>query len=277
MSKILRIDFTSPHPIADIYAGEIGEHNEVFLEVIPETGMTENADIDFYFLHYAVNGGVLPSSIIPKGEQLIFALGGGVTSQPTLECQLIAQNDEGTLVVKSPVVRLVLGNSVQGDIIDDPYTGDTIYSQVAEILDTFTPPELADEGKVFTAVLDGEKVKGEWQDSNAFIELQSSNPEYSLFSSIEIQQMVADGKNRFTFQGIPVGTPVFISGTCYFRYMNTESRSMWSVGIDMQKYLTNVSTGILLADKNWVTQEIESKGYLTLETLPIYEGEIVDG
>ena len=131
MSRKVKIDFSADTPVIESFGGEFGENAFVEVEVIPETEMTEMPDLSLYYVVFAVEGGVLPTSMFNAGEEIKFTLPSAITSQKKAAGQLWAQDAMGTILAKSPIFTLYLGDSVEGNIVDDPQTGDTIYAQLA--------------------------------------------------------------------------------------------------------------------------------------------------
>lgn len=130
----VKIDFTAGCPVTQEYAGEIGESRAVELEIVPEKEMLEDEDIVLYCCVFEVEGGVYMSAFTSAGEDILIPLDIVLTEQRVLKGQLLGQNADGTILAKSPVFRLFLGKSIEGEIIPDPETGDSIYAQLAKAI-----------------------------------------------------------------------------------------------------------------------------------------------
>ena len=111
MSRKVKIDFSADTPVIESFGGEFGENAFVECEVIPETEMTEMPDLSLYYVVFAVEGGVLPTSMFNAGEDIKFTLPSAITSQKKAAGQLWAQDAMGTILAKSPIFTLYLGDS----------------------------------------------------------------------------------------------------------------------------------------------------------------------
>jgi len=148
---------------------------------------------------FAVEGGIYPSAMVSAGEDIIVQLDSVLTEQSELKGQLYAQDAAGTIIAKSPIFTLHLGDTITGDIIDDPATGNSIYEQLGEavtacnqVMNTFPIPSAEDTGKVLTATGDSD---AEWQDvPNEIIDVvitdySISNNEITATSNLSCQEI----------------------------------------------------------------------------------------
>lgn len=133
MSKIITIDYTTDPPkINNNNVGEVGENRAVTLHCIPES----IEGVALYVMYFTVEGGVMPSKTFDVSESIDILLTEELTQQEEMECQLIGLSSlgEGAMVVaKSPIVHLWLGESIDGEVVTDPETGDTIFDQIQEL------------------------------------------------------------------------------------------------------------------------------------------------
>lgn len=134
--KTITVDFSSSKPVQPFYGGEEGENRAVTLDIIPSTDMSEDEDIAIYYVAFTVEGGIILSETFNQGEDISISLGSVITEQRKVFFQLIATSSDGESVIsKSPIVQLFLGKSITGEIIPDPVTGDTIYTEIARLVE----------------------------------------------------------------------------------------------------------------------------------------------
>lgn len=132
--KTITVDFSSSTPVQPFYGGEYGENGAVQLNITPPTEMTEDENITVYYVAFKVDDGIMLSETFGTSDEISITLGGSVTEQRKVYFQLIATSEDGeTVISKSPITLIFLGDSIQGDLIPDPTTGDTIYTQIAEL------------------------------------------------------------------------------------------------------------------------------------------------
>lgn len=135
MRKIT-IDLSNSPYVVNSYAGEIGENNAVTLEIIPE----QNDGVICYRMIYAVDGGIYPSKEYEAADVLEIPITSELTLKEELTCQLVGYSeDRKSLICKSPIVKLYLGESLQGEIVD-PDTGGNFAEEMHEIETTITDP-----------------------------------------------------------------------------------------------------------------------------------------
>lgn len=227
----VKIDFSAGCPVTQEYAGEIGESRAVELEIIPEKEMLEDEDIVLYCCVFEVEGGVYMSAFTSAGEDILIPLDIVLTEQRVLKGQLLGQNADGTILAKSPVFRLFLGKSIEGEIIPDPETGDSIYAQLAKAilamenkvdkiegkglstedytaeekakLSGIPEPTVADYDKVLKVNADGEYELAVTADGKAVEIVDENNPVMSRFTPAEIVEMFNEGM-PLTFNTHPV-------------------------------------------------------------------------
>ena len=143
--KTITVDFSSSKPVQPFYGGEEGENRAVTLDIIPSTDMSEDEDIAIYYVAFTVEGGIILSETFNQGEDISISLGSVITEQRKVFFQLIATSSDGESVIsKSPIVQLFLGKSITGDVIPDPVTGDTIYTEIARLVEAAEHIDLSD-------------------------------------------------------------------------------------------------------------------------------------
>lgn len=143
--KTITVDFSSSKPVQPFYGGEEGENRAVTLDIIPSTDMSEDEDIAIYYVAFTVEGGIILSETFNQGEDISISLGSVITEQRKVFFQLIATSSDGESVIsKSPIVQLFLGKSITGEIIPDPVTGDTIYTEIARLVEAAEHIDLSD-------------------------------------------------------------------------------------------------------------------------------------
>lgn len=129
--NVIKIDYSADKPIISTHnAGEIGENRAVILKVIPpvETGVA------MYTMYFAVEGGILPSAVFDVDDDIEIKLTSELTQADILPCQLVGISADGeSVITKTPIIELHLGESITGDVIEDPETGDTIFDEIAEL------------------------------------------------------------------------------------------------------------------------------------------------
>lgn len=134
--KTITVDFSSSKPVQPFYGGEVGENRAVYLDIIPSTDMSEDENIAIYYVAFTVEGGIILSETFNQGEDISISLGSIITEQRKVFFQLIATSSDGESVIsKSPIVQLFLGKSITGEVIPDPVTGDTIYTEIARLVE----------------------------------------------------------------------------------------------------------------------------------------------
>ena len=134
--KTITVDFSSSKPVQPFYGGEVGENRAVYLDIIPSTDMSEDENIAIYYVAFTVEGGIILSETFNQGEDISISLGSVITEQRKVFFQLIATSSDGESVIsKSPIVQLFLGKSITGEIIPDPVSGDTIYTEIARLVE----------------------------------------------------------------------------------------------------------------------------------------------
>ena len=132
--RTITVDFSSSTPVQPFYGGEYGENGAVQLNITPPTEMTEDENITVYYVAFKVDDGIMLSETFGTSDEISITLGGSVTEQRKIYFQLIATSADGeTVISKSPITLIFLGDSIKGDLIPDPTTGDTIYTQIAEL------------------------------------------------------------------------------------------------------------------------------------------------
>lgn len=115
----LRIDFTSENILPDgCITGRIGEHNATTLVITPPAEMTACENVTNLCTAFMTGAGVIHSEVMPKAENLQISLWRQLTQYSGLAVQLEAYDDNGDLVVKSPVVSLRLLPSLGGKGIE---------------------------------------------------------------------------------------------------------------------------------------------------------------
>ena len=117
-----------------IYAGEIGESRAVRLYLIPPSYMADDTNITKYNVAFKVAAGVVLSEFFTQSDDIIIDLGAPLTEESTLLFQLIGMSADGeTVISKTPTIRLIIGDSIEGEVIPDPATGKTIYAEISEL------------------------------------------------------------------------------------------------------------------------------------------------
>lgn len=129
-----KIDFSVTPPLIDTeYAGEKQEIDAVSLEIIPEKGMTDDTSLIAYAIYFATPNGLESSRTFSRGEQIKVDLWSDLTESEVLECQLIATNSDGSKISKSPIVRFVLGESLEGELVGADDRHDSLLAQIADL------------------------------------------------------------------------------------------------------------------------------------------------
>ena len=129
--RTITVDLSGLAPeISTQYGGELGEHQAVELKVIPEKGMSEDEDIAFYYLLFAVEGGLVASRVYDPDEEIICALWNQLTERRNLKFQLIGTNGLETIIAKSPIITLYLGNSLEGTVIGIDDNRDSLIAMI---------------------------------------------------------------------------------------------------------------------------------------------------
>lgn len=127
----ITVDLSNRPPlIDDKYGGELGEHQATTLNIIPEKNMTEDEDIAFYYVLFAVEGGLVASRTFSRGENISIALWGQLLEQRQLAFQLIGTNGLETIISKSPVLTLFLGDSLTGTVIGIDDNRDSLIAMI---------------------------------------------------------------------------------------------------------------------------------------------------
>jgi len=127
----ITVDLSGTAPsVSSQYGGEIGEHQAVTLKVIPETAMSRDEDIAFYYILFKVSGGLVSSRTYNVGEEITCALWDQLTALKELQFQLIGTNGEETIVAKSPIITLYLGDSLDGTVIGIDDNRDSLIAMI---------------------------------------------------------------------------------------------------------------------------------------------------
>ena len=143
----ITVDFTNKPPIiSDRYGGELGEHQATMLKITPETEMTQDENIAYYYVVFAVDGGIAMSRTFTTEEDIEVELWSQLTAKRSLKFQLIASNGETTIIAKSPVVSLYIGDSIKGEVVDEDGNHDSLFAMLnamkesVDFLDSAVPP-----------------------------------------------------------------------------------------------------------------------------------------
>lgn len=151
----ITVDFSQRPPlISDKYAGEIGEHQAVTLNIIPETNMSDDTDIAFYYVLFKVEGGLVASRTFSQGEDISIALWGQLLEDRRLTFQLIGTNGLESIISKSPVLTLFIGDSLEGTVIGIDDNRDSLIAMIGAFnerldeveQDVIYKPETATDG-----------------------------------------------------------------------------------------------------------------------------------
>ena len=138
----IEIDFSGKVPrITDKYAGEKGEHQAVTLDVIPEAAMSSDEDLAFYYLLFKVEGGLVASRTFNQGEDISVALWGQLTENRNVVFQLIGTNGLETIIAKSPIITLYLGESLEGTVIGIDDNRDSLIAMIGAFNERLTEDE----------------------------------------------------------------------------------------------------------------------------------------
>ncbi len=169
--KIITVDLSGKVPqISDKYGGEKGEHQAVTLEVTPEAAMQSDPDIAFYYLLFKVDGGLVASRTFNVGEDISVALWGQLTENRNVVFQLIGTNGLESIIAKSPVITLYLGESLQGTVIGIDDNRDSLIAMIGAFNERLTDDEavisqlVADEAKAVAITLTGLILNYSYQD-----------------------------------------------------------------------------------------------------------------
>ena len=131
--KMITIDFRGKCPeVTSRYSGEIGEHQATTLRVIPAEEMQEDERISFYYVVFEVEGGLASTRTYTNEENIDIELWEQVTRNQTQRLQLIGTNSEQTVISKSPVVALFLGESLEGLVVDPSGDHDSLVAEVGD-------------------------------------------------------------------------------------------------------------------------------------------------
>ena len=138
----IEIDFSGKVPrITDKYAGEKGEHQAVTLDVIPEAAMSSDEDLAFYYLLFKIEGGLVASRTFNQGEDISVALWGQLTENRNVVFQLIGTNGLETIIAKSPIITLYLGESLEGTVIGIDDNRDSLIAMIGAFNERLTEVE----------------------------------------------------------------------------------------------------------------------------------------
>lgn len=103
--RTVRIDFTSTKLLPDGNSlGFIGEHNATRLKIIPPKEMSDCEEIQTYVAAFAVCGKVFYSDAFSKDSEIIIPLSQNLTKDYFFAVQLEGYDENGNLIVKSPLV-----------------------------------------------------------------------------------------------------------------------------------------------------------------------------
>lgn len=132
--RTLRIDFTAGTPLPEgNFAGRTGEHNATELIITPPEEMTQCEGITKYVVAFMTEGKLIRTDFYPKAESFTVPLFSQLTQDHCLGLQIEGYDDEGNLLVKSPVVdniRLEPSANGEGNIETDTENG----SLVADVI-----------------------------------------------------------------------------------------------------------------------------------------------
>ena len=176
MQRII-IDFNAV-TYAPVYAGEIGESRAVRLHLIPPDYMSSDESIVRYNVAFKIAAGVVLSELFGKDDEINIDLGAPLTDDNQLVMQLIGMSSDGeTVISKTPLLQLIIGDSIDGEIIPDPATGKTIYTEILELEEKISEIEVKE-----------------------LYDAETGTPAYTV---TEIDEMYAAG-NLLTWKGRPV-------------------------------------------------------------------------
>lgn len=171
------IDFNAV-TYAPVYAGEIGESRAVRLHLIPPDYMSSDESIVRYNVAFKIAAGVVLSELFNKDDEINIDLGAPLTDDNQLVMQLIGMSSDGeTVISKTPLLQLIIGDSIDGEIIPDPATGKTIYTEILELEEKISEIEVKE-----------------------LYDAETGKPAYTV---TEIDEMYAAG-NLLTWKGRPV-------------------------------------------------------------------------
>ena len=132
--RTLRIDFTAGTPLPEgNFAGRTGEHNATELIITPPEEMTQCEGITKYVVAFMTEGKLIRTDFYPKTESFTVPLFSQLTRDHCLGLQIEGYDDDGNLLVKSPVVdniRLEPSANGEGNIETDTENG----SLVADVI-----------------------------------------------------------------------------------------------------------------------------------------------
>lgn len=219
--KTLIIDLTKNPPVIDSYAGEIGENNAVTLEIHTE----DYEDVSKYVMLFEVDGGILPSAIFPAADVIEIPLVEALTQKQILTCQLQGMSEDGkSVITKSPIVRLYLDESLTGEIVSDPETGETIFSEIEKI-----KAILDDKQDILTEANAGKNITIENGVISATGGSDAKEPFYAVFNETpyeDVKQAIIDGRQVYV-----------VYDNMLFSYVG-QSRSMpYDIDPDLDSYV----------------------------------------
>ncbi len=129
----LRIDFTSENILPDgCIAGRIGEHNATTLVITPPSEIMACESVTNLCIAFFTGVGIIHSKIMPKTDTLQILIWKQLTQYSSLAVQLEAYDDDGDLVVKSPVISLKLLPSLCGEVVEADTENPDLTAQVAQ-------------------------------------------------------------------------------------------------------------------------------------------------
>lgn len=129
--RTLRIDFTSENILPDgCIAGRIGEHNATTLDITPPSEITACESVTSLCVAFFTGVGIIHSEVMPKAENLQLPLWKQLTQYSGLAVQLEAYDDNGGLIIKSPVMSLKLLPSICGEAVEADTKNPNLTAQV---------------------------------------------------------------------------------------------------------------------------------------------------
>ena len=192
----IEINFSGKVPrITDKYAGEKGEHQAVTLDVIPEAAMSSDEDLAFYYLLFKVEGGLVASRTFNQGEDISVALWGQLTENRNVVFQLIGTNGLETIIAKSPIITLYLGESLEGTVIGIDDNRDSLIAMIGAFNERLTEDEQTIASLVASSQGDLAQTNDEAPDfvKNKRVSLLQNDAEYITVDGVRYRQIWGGG------------------------------------------------------------------------------------
>jgi hypothetical protein len=268
MRKIT-IDLSNSPYVVNSYAGEIGENNAVTLEVIPE----QNDGVICYRMIYAVDGGIYPSKEYEAADVLEIPITSELTLKEELTCQLVGYSeDRKSLICKSPIIKLYLGESLQGEIVD-PDTGENFAEEIHKIETTITDPN-TEAYYDFTQMENINNKKTVIESSDTDYPTSKAVMDYIKQSDKVIEITDANGNSRYSYYELndkinKDGNIYTIKGSIVAGTMTVDGRGyLISFELNPTGQQKAVNNSVMLSAYAWIVEIGKAPTYQSATDLP---------